>query len=211
MQVNSINSTTFKSLYNDYKEESEDIVNSYQKIKSLKNELLQDKFDKDETEVKPKSVFGIVGSVLFAAGASYVLSQKAYNGFNKLVQKVKNDDIFKKVFENEKFQNALNTVKDKASTLTASAKDKITNAIPEKLKSNGVVNFLKSNKLTTTVKNFKPQTKIGLAGAAAGTLFASKVDGNGDGESDMFQKGISWVDGVAKKADSVLKVVRAVS
>ena len=210
MQVNSVNSTSFKSLYTDYKERSDDMRNSYDAIKNLKLELMRGR-EIDGENVKPKNVFGVIASLLFAAGASYFITRKGYNAVTSFLEKVKKDELVAPILNNQKLQNAAMTAKGTLTSAVNVAKNTITEKVPEIIKSNRVVNFLKTNKATTTLQGLNPATKIGLLGAAVGTTAAGSVDGNEDGQADMFQKGISWVDSLASKSNKIMTAIRTLS
>ena len=150
-----------------------------------------------------KDFMGIIGSIALIAAASFGFARK---GYNKVANFIKGETA-QKLLKNENVEKALNAVKSNA----VKAKDFVVNKLPEKIKSNKVVDFLKSNKVTNAVKGFKPETKAGLIGAAAGTAVASTIDGDGDGIPDMIEKNISILDSISDRAGGIIEAVRVLS
>ena len=199
--------SSYKAGYDNF---SSDLRRKIDAVKTLKSEISKpivlenDEFNYSDAEPNgEKGFFGVLGSIALIAVASFALARKGYNKVTNFFK----GEIAQKFLNNEKVQKALDVIKTKG----ASAKDAIVNKIPEKVKSNKAVDFLKSNKVANAVKGFKPATKVGLAGAAAGTLAASTIDGDEDGLPDMIEKNISILDSISDKVGGVIDAVRILS
>ena len=213
MQVSSVSFKGFDKDY-DYGKFSKEIHNSIGAIKSARTDLFGDNStDKyvDEKSNK-KNVLGIAGSVAFIAGTSYLLTKKGFDGLTKLKDKIaalpaSENKVAQNIFNNKAVKGVLanlNSVKNKALKVATNAKETVLSKLPEKVKSNKLTNFYNDLALKTS-------TKVGLVGAAAGTVAASRVDDNENGCADMFEKGISVLDSVANKAGKIIKVAEALS
>jgi len=199
--------SSYKAGYDNF---SSDLHRKLDAVRTLKSEISkpivvqEDEFCYSDAEPNgKKGFFGILGSIGLIAAASFAFARK---GYNKVSNFIKGENV-QKFLSNEKIQSAINAVKTKGTA----AKDAILNKIPEKVKSNGVVDFIKSNKVTETVKGFKPATKVGLAGAAVGTVAASRIDGDEDGLPDMIERNISILDSISDKVGGVIDAVRILS
>ena len=211
MQVNSVN---FKGFSKDYDNFSKDMHNSIDAVKGLRADLFTDNTDEFEyvgEEADKKSALGVAGSLAFIALASYGLTKKGYNAVEKFIEKAKALRAENKVVQNilnnkaiKGMMTGVDSAKDKAAEVMMSAKNFVLSKMPEKLKSNAVVNFAHD-------LNLQPSTKVGLAGAAAGTIAASRIDDNENGCADIFEKGISILDGISDKAGKVIEVAKILS
>ena len=217
MQVNSVN---FKGVNKDYDNFSKDMHKSIDAIKGLRADLFADKTDEfeyvdDESvndEPNKKNVLGIAASLAFIALSAYGLTKKGYNAAEKFVNKAKalpqsDNKVVQNILNNKAVKGIMtsaDSAKDKAIKLAMDAKNFVLSKMPEKLKSNAVVNFAHD-------LNLKTSTKVGLVGATAGTVAASRVDNNENGCADMFEKGISLLDGISDKAGKVVEVAKILS
>jgi len=220
MQVNSINSTNFKGTdnYNDLDELREnvggfnaDMTSQLRAIKDLRDEFtFTPKTDEDGSDEKAsgrKSVLGILGSIAAVGAASYFMARGAYKKGADFVNSVKTNKYVNKLLTSETVTKIANNVKD----VVANSKKTILSAIPEKVKANKILDSIKNAQLVQDFAASKASTKAGLIGAVAGTFAASKVDGNENGEADMFEKGISLIDSVDTKFEKVINLAKVLS
>ena len=213
MQVNSV---SFKGFDKDYENFSQDMHKSANAIRALRADLFandaKDEFEYADDEAKKKNALGVVGSLAFVAGASFLFAKKGYNEISKLINKAKalptsDNKVVQGFFNNKLVKSAMSgmaSAKDKVGAKLTNLKDAIASKIPEKVKSNAVTGFYNDLALKTP-------TKVGLAGAAIGTVAASRVDDNENGCADMFENGISILDSVAGKAGRIIEVAKVLS
>ena len=209
MQVNSVNSTNFKSNYNFDNVEAEKMVNA---AKTLED-MLPDKFvkntDDDGNEVQKKSFLGTALAVAGTALISFAIAKKFIT---------KGADAIKNVMANEKAQKALNSVKDFTSKNLESIGKKINSN--EKL--SGVLETVKNGKVAKIAGKTANVVKSGInkvgaanvlagIGGIAGATYISKTDSNNDGVADIAQKGVNAYKGAIDKMGIIGDAIQALS
>ncbi len=185
------NQTAFKGSYDGYTNFTE-LDNIVTKLKTTEEEFAPDK----------KSKLGVLASLALGTAALFALGKRGYTQIGSIVNGIAGSKVGKQA------QDVVGGLVNKGLTKAAEKNDRVAETIQNLSDKLPKAQAQVSNVIN---KAGGAQNIAGAVTAIGGTAYVTSVDGNGDGISDIAQKGVNAYKNAIHQAGVVGELIEALT